>query len=186
MTTTQVAGPGNLIISAPALFTGSVTVNQGTLTLSGGGSLLAQGTSNTYTVNAGAALTLDNTGTNNGNRLSNGAGNTLTLNGGAFNVISNASTASSQTVGPLALGAGSSVISSTQSGTANQAVTFAGLASAPATGSYRLLPGRRRGAGGSGQRQPDRVHDAPADDDHDGRLQHRDPGRQFRPGLRHG
>ena len=169
VTTTQVAGPGNLVISSPALFTGSVTVNQGTLTLSGGGSLLAQGSSNTYTVNAGGVLTLDNTGTNNSNRLGNGAGNTLTLNG------EQPSTCSATPAPPPARrSARSRSAPAVRSSAPRRAAPRLRPSRSPASRraghrSYRLIRGHWRSTGGRGQRQPDRVRDAPAHVDHDGR-----------------
>ena len=60
------------------------------------------------TVNTGATLTLDNTGTNNVNRLNDAAG--IALNGGTLNYLGNASANSTQTLGNFTLGAGNSTI----------------------------------------------------------------------------
>jgi autotransporter-associated beta strand protein len=114
------AGPGTLTITANSPFNGGFSVGQtstlvggqtgwvpgGTLVLSGNGALPSCTTS---TVNAGAALTLDNTGTNLSNRFSA----TLSLSGGTFNFLGNSSADSSETLGSLGL---------TASGTSGQNV----------------------------------------------------------------
>ena len=58
--------PGTVVFTSSDTRTSSLTINQGTLDLSGNGSEVA---SSGITVNPGATLTLDNTITNNANRI---------------------------------------------------------------------------------------------------------------------
>ena len=142
------SGTGTLQLMAPETYTGTTTVNAGTVILGGNGSIL---NSNTLVVNQGGALTLDNnTGgisNNNSNRLVATA--TLTLNGGSFNFTGNTTAPSSATIGTLLLNSGSSVItltgtSSTLSATGSTSLTRvstgATLAYQPATtGTQQVL-----------------------------------------------
>ena len=108
------SGPGNLVFTNPDTRTSSLTINQGTLTLTSNGSEIA---SSGITVTPGATLTLDNTTTNNANRI--GAAVPVTLAGGTFNFLGNnaANTATTQTLGAVTVNAGNSAINS-QIGTA--------------------------------------------------------------------
>ena len=120
-------GTGTLLLTTanPSL-TGLITVNSGTLSLSGNGTV---GTTN-LVVNQGGTLTLDNTGANlsesdgSTGRLSSTAG--LTLNGGTFNFLGNAAAPSSEDLGSLILSGGNSTINSVN-GAAGATLTFSGL-----------------------------------------------------------
>ena len=95
-------GTGNLAFTAANSTTSTVTVNRGTVTLSGGGTLTS---ATGYTLRPAGTLTLDNTATNNTNRLTNGTG--LTANGGTFNFTHSVDTAAySETIGALTLNSG--------------------------------------------------------------------------------
>src|SRR5581483_8752113 len=98
------------------------TVNHGTLTLSSGGLLAATGA---VTVNPGATLTLDDTGTNPVNRINTAAA--LTLAGGTFNFLGAAGAASAQTLGALTVNPGAGTVQTTAGSGGSVALTFAGL-----------------------------------------------------------
>src|SRR5262249_54981796 len=113
------------VLNGIETYTGSTTVNQGTLTLNGNGTLLA---SSAYTVNPGAALTLDNnTGGNNANRLNDvSPATTLTLAGGTLNFIGASNAVSKEVLGNLQLNAGNSFINNIATGTGSALVNFVG------------------------------------------------------------
>ncbi len=97
---------GNLILTNTDSSTSTITINGGSLTLSGGGNLSAI---TGVTVNTSGALTLDNTTTNNTTRIL--AASPVTLNGGAINFLGSSTAASSQTfTGALTLGSGNSTV----------------------------------------------------------------------------
>src|SRR5262249_650053 len=74
-----------------------------------------------FTVNAGAALTVDNSSFNNTNRINDTAA--LTLNGGTFNFIGAPGTVSSESLATISLGVGNSQINTT-SGTGGGSVAL--------------------------------------------------------------
>ncbi len=83
-------------------------------------------------VNQGGTLTLDNTGTNNTDRIANSA--PITLSGGTLNFLGNATAASTETVGALTLGAGTSTVNTTPGTGQTAALTFASLTRAVGSG----------------------------------------------------
>ena len=114
-------GTGSLVVNATLTtgtvslgtadgFTGTTTIDAGVLTLSGNGT----SASPSYTVNQGATLRLDNTGTNNLNRLTDTAA--ITLNGGTLSDLGSSTANSSETVGVITLGRGYSTITTTPGG----------------------------------------------------------------------
>ena len=105
---TPTLGSGNLVLTGAETFTGATTVNQGTLTLNGGGQLAA---TIGVTVNPGASLTLDNTATNNADRINDAA--TLTLAGGAFNFLGAANAASTEVLSSLTVNPGNATFTTT-------------------------------------------------------------------------
>jgi autotransporter-associated beta strand protein len=100
------AGSGATTLSAADTYSGATTISGGGLTLSGNGSLA----STALTAGPGATLTLDNSGTNNTNRIPDAA--MLSFNGATLVFVANntASTASSETIGTLALVSGASTV----------------------------------------------------------------------------
>jgi autotransporter-associated beta strand protein len=102
------AGAGTVVLTAANGYTGTTTINGGTLSLAGAAGALAAGAGN-ITINAGGALTLDNTAANNANRLS--ATPSITLNNGAaLNFLGNAAGNSTETLGTVTTGAGNNVV----------------------------------------------------------------------------
>ncbi len=118
----QSLGTGTLNLQGTDYYTGTTTVNQGTLTVSGAGVLLA---TTAITVNPGATFTLDNTGTNVFNRINSVS--TVTLAGGTLNYLGAANTASTQSFGTLTFSAGNSTVQTTAGTGGSVAVTFASL-----------------------------------------------------------
>ena len=98
---------GTVNLTAANLYTGSTTVQAGTLTYSGSGGTSA---STSYTVDQNATLFLNNS-TNNNNRIPATAA--ITLNGGTLSDTGPSGAASTETVGVITLGRGYSTISTT-------------------------------------------------------------------------
>ncbi len=90
------SGAGTLTLSGANTFTGGVTLNAGTIVLSGVNGSAANAAS--FTINSGTTLTLDNSAGDNANRISNTAA--IRLGGGTFRFISD-SAGSTETVGAL-------------------------------------------------------------------------------------
>jgi autotransporter-associated beta strand protein len=120
-------GSGTANLSATSTsFVQPLTVNAGTLTLSGAAKL---GNASSATVNPGGTLTLDNSGTSTDSRLG-GTTRTLTLAGGTLNFIGNTTTetlGNLQTTGSTATSAGFNQIN--LSGTGTNTLTFASFSS---------------------------------------------------------
>jgi len=93
-------------------------------------------------VNNGGTVLLDNSGANNNNRLGTSAG--IKLNGGTFQVNGNASTALSESLGTLTLGAGSSTLASNPDA-AGGTLTFAGLSRPAGSGGFVNFTGTALG-----------------------------------------
>ena len=103
------SGTGTLQLTAAETYSGTTTVNAGTVVLGGNGSIL---NSNTLVVNQGGALTVDDvTGGSNIPRLAALA--TLQLNGGTFNFTGSTTAPSSETIATINLISGASVITMT-------------------------------------------------------------------------
>jgi len=103
----------------------TITINAGTLAISGSGSATAV---TGVTVNLGGTLTLDNSTTAVADRL-NGTGGTnaiiITLNGGNLNFLGNSAAASSETLGQLALASGHNTVTVTPGAGGSTTLTFA-------------------------------------------------------------
>ncbi len=110
------SGRGTLALTLPASYSGTTTLNVdgGTLLLVGGGAIP---NSSSFTVNEGAILRLDNSGTMNlGNRIHDAA--PITLNGGELKYVSADGAASTEMVGTITAGGNySSTIDSETTGT---------------------------------------------------------------------
>ncbi len=137
-TALTLSGAGAYNFQGANTYSGSTTVFTGALTLSGASGSIQNSNTGGITLQAGTSLTLDNSGANNADRLNDAT--TITTKGGSFKLIGNAA-GSSETVGTLAIGSGSSVVSIT--GTAST-LTF-GSAS---------IPSFSRSAGGTIDFQP--------------------------------
>ncbi|MEI6676256.1 MAG: autotransporter-associated beta strand repeat-containing protein [Verrucomicrobiota bacterium] len=125
------SGAGTLTLTAADTFSGVATVNLGTLTLNGGAGTLANTTG--LTVTGGGIFNLGDATAGNGlpNRINNAA--TLTLGGstgaGTFTLVRGSTTANSQSLASLTVGAGglSTINASAATGGA-PALTFSGAA----------------------------------------------------------
>ncbi len=123
-------GAGTEILSGANTFTGGLTVNNGTLDVTGtianiagnSSSLLGTTTFAAGAVVNGGVLKADYTGTTTGNIFD--PGNALTLNGGTFNVNGSASATRTQTLASLTLGVGGGLVSVTNNGAAATNLTF--------------------------------------------------------------
>ncbi len=118
-------GTGTFTLTGANSFTGAVRGAGGTLALSGGGSATS---TTSLTLDSGATLTLDNSGTNNGNRIGDAAA--IILNGGTVRFVSG-SAGSSETAGALHLASGNSDITLVHNGTGSNStvLTFSSLGS---------------------------------------------------------
>ncbi|MEW6156630.1 MAG: autotransporter-associated beta strand repeat-containing protein, partial [Verrucomicrobiota bacterium] len=126
-------GAGTLTLTGNSTMSGTTTVNDGILVLSGSSGALASSIS--FTVNGPGTLTLLNGSGNNGNRISNSAG--VTLAGGTFNFSNNGSSTLnfSETVAGLTLSSGASTVTSGQAGVGKSStMTFASLTRSAASG----------------------------------------------------
>src|ERR1051325_9520002 len=117
-------GTGTVTLAGSNSYTGATVVGGGTLVLSGTDAAIAS--SSSVTINARAALTLDNLTSINSNRINNGAA--LTMNGGTFNFINAADNATglSERLGALSVGAGANTINA-QPSAGNSILTFTSL-----------------------------------------------------------
>ncbi len=129
-TTLNKNGTGNLILTEAMPYSGALTVNAGAVVLRDRGSLAANAC--THTVNAGAALTLDDTGTHSSDRLHDNAGG-VTLNGGSLNLLGSGSATTEEVFNGLALGAGASTVTLTPGSGQAAIVRLAGLPTNAAT-----------------------------------------------------
>lgn len=104
-------GPGTWTLSGSNTYSGATTVNAGTLAIAGTAGAIA-GTS-ALALNAGTLRLSNGASANNTNRLADAKG--LTLNGGTLDFSHAADGADySETLGPVAVGSGSSTISASQ------------------------------------------------------------------------
>ncbi|QYM79384.1 autotransporter-associated beta strand repeat-containing protein [Horticoccus luteus] len=112
---------GTLTLTGSNSLSGSLTVDDGTLVLSGGGTLASMPS---VVVSDGATLKLDNSGTSHSDRLSDTAA--IALNGGTLNFTTNLA-GTSETLGALSAGAGISTVLVAQTGAGAGILTFSGL-----------------------------------------------------------
>ena len=119
-------GTGSIVLSAANTLSGTVSVDSGSLTLSGATGSATSVTGWTVRARDGVGtLTLDNSGSGNANRLGNTAA--ITLNGGAISsLINTASGSYGESLGALTIGPGGAAISTQRAafGQTN-ALTFA-------------------------------------------------------------
>jgi fibronectin-binding autotransporter adhesin len=94
------------ITAAQSTYTGSVTVNEGTLSVNGAGRLAG---ATAFTLAAGGTLKLDNSAVNGTDRISNTAG--LTFTGGTLRFDGRTTGSSSETGGAVTLSSGANKIS---------------------------------------------------------------------------
>ena len=95
-------GTGNLVLTEAMPYSGALTVNAGEVRLKDRGSLAAN--ASTHTVNAGLALTLDDTGTHFSDRLHDSSG-TVTLTGGELKLLGSGSVTTEEVINNLTLSA---------------------------------------------------------------------------------
>ena len=120
------AGSGRWTLSAANTYTGSTTIAEGTLALSGTNGAAAS--SSGYILTTGGTLLLENAfNANNTNRLGNAS--PVTLNGGTLNFSNDASAMNvSETVGAVAIGQGANTIAASQAAAGQtSALTLASL-----------------------------------------------------------
>lgn len=120
-------GAGTLLLTAANTYDGPTTLLAGALTLSGANGALAL-SSSPFTLSAGT-FTLDNTGTNNNARLHDSQG--IRLSGGNLAYKGSAATASTETVGAITQGGGSSLVTVTYGGTSSAVLTAASFTHSP-------------------------------------------------------
>ena len=140
-------GTGTWTITAANAHPGTrVMIKQGTLALSGAGSLgtpdAGQETTPTVYLNPTAVLKLDNSGANVDDRL---GGRALNVSGADVTILGNAAAATSETVGAFTLREGASFL--TLSADAAQALNFATGALTRSTGASLIVRGSSLGAG---------------------------------------
>jgi fibronectin-binding autotransporter adhesin len=114
------AGASTFALTGASTYSGTTTVNAGTVTISGASGAIAS--SSAVTVNYGATMTLDNT-TNNPDRIKNSA--PINLNGGSFNFNGNGAGAASETVDALNINSGASTVTVTKGAGGSTTLTFA-------------------------------------------------------------
>ncbi len=108
-------GNGSVIISAASsAYTGTLAVSAGNLTINSAGIL---GGTGAVTVNEGATLAIDNSGTATTSRL---GGRALTLAGALLDYTNNSGGASTETIGALTLSSGGSTINIRNPGSAKR------------------------------------------------------------------
>lgn len=112
---------GTLNIQSFSNFTGTTTINRGTLTLSVAGAL----PSSAVTVNTGGTYTVDNSVGAALNRMSETAA--LTMNGGNFNFVGNGTVSTSESTGALTLSSGHNIVTVTPGAGGSTTMTFASL-----------------------------------------------------------
>ena len=112
---------GTVTITSPCSYTGTTTINAGTLILKDSGSIVP---TTGITIQFGGTLTLDNSGTNNTNRIPDGL--TVTMQAGAnFNFIGSPTTDAYETAGQLSLVSGVSAVTVTPGAGGVTVLTFA-------------------------------------------------------------
>ena len=102
-----IAGSGNFNFTNANTYSGSTTIFTGSLTVSGAGAIA---NTSGISLNAGTTLNLDSTAGNHPTQNRIADSTTITSNGGFLNLLGNAGTPTTETVGTLAVGSGSSVV----------------------------------------------------------------------------
>ncbi|MEA3209852.1 MAG: fibronectin-binding autotransporter adhesin [Chthoniobacter sp.] len=100
-------GTGSLVLTEAMPYSGALTVNAGTVRLTDRGSIA--GNASTHTVNAGAALALDDTGVHSSDRLHDSGGG-VTLAGGEFRLLGSNGSTTEEVFNVLALEAGAGTV----------------------------------------------------------------------------
>jgi fibronectin-binding autotransporter adhesin len=139
------AGAGTLVLNAANTYSGLTQVQNGTLSLAGANGSAAS--SAALAVFHGATLRLDNTAANNANRIGQSLANVLLLSGGTLDFLGNAGAASSENVGPLALGIGASTVNAVSG--AGQSATLNIASLSRAAGMTINFTGAGLGGGGN-------------------------------------
>ncbi|MBI5691738.1 MAG: autotransporter-associated beta strand repeat-containing protein [Verrucomicrobia bacterium] len=99
------AGTGTLILTGNSTYSGTTTITDGTVRITGASGNISS--SSSLTISNGS-LVLDNSASGNANRIGDTAG--LTLNDGTFTFIGRTGANSTETVGNLTLGSGANVL----------------------------------------------------------------------------
>ena len=112
-------GNGSLILTEAMPYSGALTVSAGEVRLKDRGSLAAN--ASTHTINAGAALTLDDTATHFSDRLHDSSGG-VTLNGGALTLLGNSGVTTEEVMNNLTLSAASAATVTVTAGSGQAAI----------------------------------------------------------------
>ena len=122
---TQFGGTTAQTLTGVNTYTGTTTLTAGALTFAGAGSAAS---TSLVSLNSGATLTLDNSGTAVGNRLSDTA--PVQMLGANISLVGNASTTVTETLGSLQF-SGANTLNSALSGSAATKLSFAGITRNP-------------------------------------------------------
>lgn len=106
-------GPGLMVFRAINLYSGTTTVDAGTLRLAGDTGMLAYN-GGAIVVNTGGVFDIDNSGTANPNRITNGAA--ITLNNGTLSITAPTTANRIESVGNLTITGGANTIRATSTG----------------------------------------------------------------------
>jgi len=141
-----IGGTGTIELTAANTYTGTTTINGGTLSLAGANGALINNAGN-ITINAGGALTLDNTAANNASRINGTTAITLN-NGAALNFLGNAGANSAETLGTVTTGAGNNIVYLKAGATQHADLTIGNLTNnGSATVTFTTDPAVTLGAG---------------------------------------
>jgi len=116
---------GTVTLTGVNTNTGVMTINQGTLVVSGNGKSATTG----VTINVGGTFNLDNSTTSVTTRLNNATPPAITMNGGNFNYLgcNNTSTTAAETDGALNITTGYNIVTVTPGTGGSTTMTFASL-----------------------------------------------------------
>src|SRR5262249_36934713 len=140
---TTLSNNGTFVLAGTDSSTSTVTINGGTLTLSGSNGALSAVSG--ITVNTGGTLTLDNTAANNTNRINDAAN--VSLGGCTLIHLGRGAAASTEPVAALTRAAGNSTLNVTSGSGQSATLPFASLArSAGATVNFTAGAGQTLGS----------------------------------------